>query len=158
MEYYLPQDAKVNLDGSFSNVISGDEISQMLDKPGNRLIFIDACHSGSMDHDRMLRLFMDTNAYVFAACKGNELSYEPTELGHGVFTYSIVNTLKNPDTRALGNISVLGLSSQVSMDVPRKLREMWYPEQNPVGYYILVHKILLGLHLAHPLKYVFEFQ
>ena len=38
---------------------------------------------------------MDTNAFVFASCKGNEVSYELGEYGHGVFTYSVINNFRD---------------------------------------------------------------
>jgi uncharacterized caspase-like protein len=134
---FLPKDAIVNQDKTFSNVITGDEISAVLDSPGNRLIFIDACHSGSVDNDRMVRQFMDTNAYVFAACRGNESSYELALLQHGVFTYSILETLKE---RRSGILSVIDLSGRVSIDVPRRMEGM----QNPVGYSLGFYDFIIG--------------
>jgi len=135
---FLPQDTISNADGSYSNVITGDEISIVLDSPGNRLIFIDACHSGSVDNDRMVRQFMDTNAYVFASCKGNELSLELSEYRHGVFTYFILQTLRG--RRSEGILSVMDLSGTVSIDVPRRT----FRRQNPVGYSLGFYDFIIG--------------
>ncbi|MCL2442845.1 MAG: caspase family protein, partial [Treponema sp.] len=114
-----------------------DEISDVLDSPGNRLIFIDACHSGSVDNDRMVRQFMDTNAYVFASCRGNELSHELSLYRHGVFTFSILQTLRG---RRSGILSVMDLSGDVSIDVPRRMMG----RQNPVGYSRGFYDFIIG--------------
>jgi len=127
---FLPSDAVKNQDGTLSNVITGDEINSVLETPGKRLIFIDACHSGGIDNNRIIRQLMNTNAYVFASSKGNELSLELPKLRHGAFTYSIIDTLKNPAARTAGKLSVIDLSGNVSMDVPRLTDN----RQNPVGY------------------------
>jgi WD40 repeat protein len=142
--HFLPQDAIIQ-GNSYSNTISGDAINSVLESPGNRLIFIDACHSGNVDNDRMLRQFMDTNAYVFASCKGNELSYEdPLDRrdwkwnGHGVFTYSILETFK--ERRNEGIFRVKDLIETVSKDVPRRM----YRRQNPVGYSLMFYDFIIG--------------
>jgi WD40 repeat protein len=152
MFYFLPQDAVIQ-GNNYSNVISGDEISSVLDTPGNRLIFIDACHSGGedentkrwVDNDRMLKQLMDTNAYVFASCKGNESSHEDSPdrnfwkwNGHGVFTYSILETFKQ--NRTAGIFSMMDLSGTVKIDVPRRMNN----QQNPVGYSLGFYDFIIG--------------
>ena len=140
MFQFLPRDAVRNPDGSFSNVITVGEISQVLETPGKRLILIDACHSGGIDNDRMIRQMMDTNAYVFASSKGNEFSLELAELRHGVFTYSIIDTMRNSALRTVGNLSVIGLSGNVSIDVPKRTNN----RQNPVGYSLGFYDFIIG--------------
>ena len=139
--YFLPQDAIISPDRVYSNVITGSDISSVLDSQGNRLIFIDACHSGSMDNNRMIRQFMNTNAYVFAACQGDESSFELVKLGHGVFTYSILDTLGK--RRGQSILSVIDLTSTVSMDVPQRL-EVEGKKQNPVGYSLGFYDFIIG--------------
>jgi WD40 repeat protein/Tfp pilus assembly protein PilF len=145
MFYFLPQDSVLQ-NGNYSNVISGDEISSVLDAPGNRLIFIDACHSGGedgdtkrwVDNDRMLKQLMDTNAYVFASCKGNESSYELPLYSHGAFTHSILDTFKQ--RRNAGIFSMMDLSGTVIIDVPKRMKGM----QNPVGYSLGFYDFIIG--------------
>ena len=127
---FLPGDAILNHDGTMTNIITGDEIAKILETPGKRLIFIDACHSGGIDNNRMTRQLMNTNAYVFTSSKGNELSLELAELQHGVFSYSIMDTMRNSSAQTIGSLSVIGLSGNVSIDVPRRTNN----RQNPVGY------------------------
>jgi uncharacterized caspase-like protein len=108
----------------------------VLDAPGNRLVFIDACQSGGVDNDRLVRYLMDTNAFVFASSRGNELSQERPEYGHGVFTYSILNAIKGATAaRAEGNVSVLSLSGFVSTDVPKITDDRQHPSAYSLGFY-----------------------
>ncbi|MDR2701403.1 MAG: caspase family protein, partial [Spirochaetaceae bacterium] len=136
--YFLPRDAVISGGGKVDpkRAISGDEIVQVLDAPGNRLVFIDACKSGGVDNDRMVRLFMDTNAFVFAACRGNESSLELSNLGHGVFTYSVMDALKGAaGARATNNVSVKSMSGFVSLDVPERTGNRQHPSAYSLGFY-----------------------
>jgi len=141
--YFLPKDAVVSGRAGNWNVderraISGDEITAVLEGQGNRLLFIDACQSGGVDNNRMIRAMMESNAFVFAASQGNELSYEDAKWGggHGVFTYSILNALRGaPAALAEGNVSVRSMSGFVSLEVPRQTQN----RQNP-----RVHSLLFA--------------
>jgi uncharacterized caspase-like protein len=136
--YFLPRDALISAGGNVTpnRAISGDEIVAVLDAPGNRLVFIDACKSGGVDNDRMVRLFMDTNAFVFAACRGNESSLELPNLGHGVFTYSVMDALKGAaGARAADNVSVKSMSGFVSIDVPERTGNRQHPSAYSLGFY-----------------------
>jgi uncharacterized caspase-like protein len=136
--YFLPRDAIISGGGNVdpSRAVSGDEIVEVLDAPGNRLVFIDACKSGGVDNDRMVRLLMDTNAFVFAACRGNESSLELSNLGHGVFTYSVMDALKGAaGARAAGNVSVKSMSGFVSLDVPERTGNRQHPSAYSLGFY-----------------------
>jgi hypothetical protein len=136
--FFLPRDAAISAGKTVepARAISGDEIVSVLDAPGNRLVFIDACQSGGVDNDRMVRSLMDTNAFVFAACRGNESSLELADLGHGVFTYSIMDALKGAArAQAAGNISVISMSGFVSLDVPQRTGNRQNPKAYSLGFY-----------------------
>ena len=136
--FFLPKDAAMNgKNVDAGRAISGDEIMSVLDAPGNRLVFIDACQSGGVDNDRMVRSLMDTNAFVFAASRGNESSYEDPRLGHGYFTYSIMSALGGaPAALAEGiSVSVLSMSGFVKDDVPKKTGGRQNPSAYSLGFY-----------------------
>jgi uncharacterized caspase-like protein len=141
--FFLPRDAAVSgSSGSWRvdehRAISGDEITAVLEGQGSRLLFIDACQSGGVDNNRMIRAMMESNAFVFAASQGNELSYEDARWGggHGVFTYSILNALQGtPAAIAEGSVSVRSMSGFVSLEVPRQTGN----RQNP-----RVHSLLFA--------------
>ena len=136
--FFLPKDAVMGADKIVdeSRAISGDEIITVLDAPGNRLVFIDACNSGGVDNDRMVRSLMDTNAFVFTASRGSEFSYESKELGHGFFTHSIMTALGGaPAALAQGNVSVLSMSGFVKEDVPMRTGGRQNPSAYSLGFY-----------------------
>jgi uncharacterized caspase-like protein len=82
----------------------------------------------------MVRALQESNAFVFAASRGNELSYESKELGHGFFTYNIMNALKGARTAlAEGNVSVRSMSGFVSIEVPKQTNN----RQNPKVHSLL---------------------
>jgi len=143
--FFLPKDAVVS--GTSGNwrvdeklAISGEEITAVLEGQGNRLLFIDACQSGGVDNNRMIRTMMESNAFVFAASQGNEVSYEDPRWGggHGVFTYNILNALKGaPNALAEGNVSVRSMSGFVSLEVPKATQGFPQGQQNPKVYSLL---------------------
>jgi WD40 repeat protein len=136
--FFLPGDARLNANSTVNpaTAIAGADLFSVLDAPGNRLVFIDACQSGGVDNDRLVRYLMDTNAFVFASSRGNELSQERPEFGHGVFTYSILNAIKGATAaRAEGNVSVLSLSGFVSTDVPKITDDRQHPSAYSLGFY-----------------------
>ena len=133
-----PVDIPVDIVVDASRAISGDEITAVLEGPGKRLLLIDACQSGGVDSDRMVRALQESNAYVFAASQGNESSYESPQWGggHGVFTYSILNALKGAPAALAqpGNeVRVLSMSGFVRLEVPRQTEN----RQNPRLYSLL---------------------
>ena len=133
--FFLPRDATMTGNVvNASRAISGDELVAVLEGSGRRMLFIDACQSGGVDNDRMVRALQESNAFVFTASRGNELSEEHPRLGHGVFTYSILNALRGaPAALAEGNVSVRSMSGFVSLEVPRLTGN----RQNPQIYSLL---------------------
>jgi WD40 repeat protein len=142
--YFLTKDAvmrngKVNP----AYAISDELLKDALNKPGRRLIFIDACQSGGMDINNFMHSLQRTNAYILSSSEGNSPSYEdPPDRklwswnGHGVFSYSIIRSLSGEAEVPRGNwdgISVLGLSLYVREDV-KKLTEGFRYQQRPVQY------------------------
>jgi len=130
---FLTQDTRLNADKTVNEAtaITDSDIVSVLDRTGNLLVFIDACYSGGVESDRLVRTLMDSNAYVFTSSRGSEQSQERRELGHGVFTYSIMDGLKGAQsTKNQGNITVISLSDFVLQDVKR----ITGGAQNPRGY------------------------
>ncbi|MFP3040221.1 caspase family protein [Treponema primitia] len=136
---FLPRDAALTANGGVNpaKAISNNDIISVLDAPGNRLVFIDACQSGGVDNDRLVRSLMDTNAFVFTSSRGNEKSQERSELGHGVFTYSVIQGLKGLVSAQSANnsISVLELSGFVSTNVLRITSDQQHPSAYSLGFY-----------------------
>jgi hypothetical protein len=136
--FFLARDAVVTKNNSNSFTVSrgitNDDIIAVLEAPGNRLIFIDACQSGSVDNNRLIRNLMDSNAFVFAASRGNESSLEYPMLRQGAFTYSMIQQLLARSS-ARGGIGMLQFSGSVSNEVIRMTRDRQHPKPYYQGYH-----------------------
>ncbi|MCE3260033.1 MAG: repeat protein, partial [Bacteroidetes bacterium] len=133
----------------------------------NRLVFIDACHSGEVDkedlvadlkpgsqvvanarsgnigvkpkaglknsQDYMNMLFSDvqrgSGASVISAAGGMEFALESKDWNNGVFTYSIINGLKNnaADYNKNGQVNL----SELKQYIGKKVVELTNGKQNP---------------------------
>ncbi|GHV03158.1 hypothetical protein FACS189485_05560 [Spirochaetia bacterium] len=136
--FFLPRDAAFTADGSLdpARVITADDIVSVLDEPGNRLVFIDACQSGGVDSSRLIRSLMNSNAFVFSASQGNEASEELPEFKHGVFSYSIIRELQGAGAaKSAGSVGMLQLSGYVSSEVIRITQHRQHPKSYYQGYH-----------------------
>jgi WD40 repeat protein len=139
--HFLPGDAALRGDGKTvdtDRTIPGTEITAVLEAPGNRLVFIDACQSGGVDSDRMVRALMDTNAFVFASSRGNELSQERDEYRHGVFTYSILQQVRRGRRGGQEGLGMQQLSGDVQIEVPRITSDQQHPSAYSLGFHDFV--------------------
>jgi uncharacterized caspase-like protein len=116
-----------------NSTISGDEITAVLQGFGNRLLFIDACHSGGLNSDRMIRVLQESNAFVFSSSQHNELSWENQQAKQGYFTNSIMTALRGNAAAALteGNVSMRSMTGFVSIDVYNQVMRDIRESQKP---------------------------
>jgi ribosomal protein S18 acetylase RimI-like enzyme len=144
--YFMPSDAAFNTDGSIrpSKAISYRDIQAVLDVPGQKLVFIDSCHSEGVsgrktrgaDSDQLVRALQDNSTVIFTASRGSELSQESREYGHGVFTYSIIQGMRGAaDLIRDGVVTMKELDTYVSERVPQLTGGTQHPVTNtPDGY------------------------
>jgi uncharacterized caspase-like protein len=136
--FFLPRDAAFNADGSPDpeRSLSTDAIVSVLDESGNRLVFIDACRSGGVDGNRLIRSLMNSNAFVFSASQGNEDSLELADFSHGAFSYSIIRELQGVGVaKSAGSVGMLQLSGFVSSEVIRITQDRQHPKPYYQGYH-----------------------
>ncbi len=144
--YFLPNDATMTDDGSIkrSRAISWREIRSILDFPGKKIVLVDACHSEgvsgkktrSVDTHRFVKELQDANAVIFTSSRGNQLSQESKDWGHGAFTYAIIQGLNGKANLIKDNkISMKELDTYVSETVPLLTKGAQHPITNtPDGY------------------------
>ena len=139
--YFMPRDAAFNDDGSIrvSRVISHRDIQSVLDGPGQKLVFIDACHSEgtgsrltrSTDNNHLTNQLKSNSTVVFTSSRGNEKSQELHAQEHGAFTYAILEGLRGEaDPYNDGSVTMMGLQFFVARTVPRLTDR----SQNPTIY------------------------
>ncbi|MDR2313091.1 MAG: caspase family protein [Spirochaetaceae bacterium] len=139
---FLGADASFTGNGSIdpTGVIGARDIFTVLNSGGNRLVFIDACHSGGLggntsavDADTLVRSLMESNAFVFTSSKSSELSQERAEYSHGVFTFSILRGLNG--TAAQGDVvSVMQLGGFVTREVATITNNLQHPLFYALGF------------------------
>jgi len=130
--YYVPHEA----DGSPSRYLPWDDLAKALQsvRAAQVLFLSDCCHSGSFGGQRASQdelaapLLQDSRVMVFSSSRGMELSLEMTKLGHGAFTYALLNGLRGaadliPDRR----ITVLELQAYVADRVKQITEDAQHP-------------------------------
>jgi WD40 repeat protein len=138
--YFLPTDIKrtsMAATGTGDNILEWSTIQSALTTAlGRRLLFVDACQSGTANTERAAndQLLSDARAekfVAFAATAPEQLAEERPDLGHGLFTYALVKGLKgqalDPRERA---IRVYGLGGYLSSTV----RQLSNGRQTPEFY------------------------
>lgn len=138
--FFLPTDIKrsgMSETGTGANILEWSTIQSALTTAlGRRLLFVDACQSGTANSERAAndQLLSDARAekfVAFAATAPEQLAEERPDLGHGLFTYALVKGLKgqalDPRERA---IRVYGLGGYLSSTV----RQLSNGRQTPEFY------------------------
>jgi len=120
--YFLPQDADSrNQQWRSSTVIRWNELQTALaTAKGQRLFFVDTCHSAAAINPRLIKDAADARLLVFSATDANTSAQEQAILGHGVFTYAILEGLKGKADKMPTDqqIMIKELDTYVSYRVP----------------------------------------
>ena len=155
-KYLLPYGADPN--DLYATALPMREVAHILHRiRSERLVFVaDACYSGASGgrtvstggvranlSDRFLeRLAGGKGKVIITASSANEVSAEKDELGHGVFTYYLVQGLKGPaDTDGDGLITVDEVYRYVSQMVPAATGQ----EQHPVKKGSVEGQLVMGI-------------
>jgi len=111
---FLPTDAAADDLGKLepSTVISWRDINDIIESShGQRILLVDTCHAGNAYNSRLIKDAADEKIAVLAATDAETLAKEEPELGHGVFTYSLLKGLAGlADTDHDGRVEVGELS------------------------------------------------
>jgi len=144
--YFMPSDAGFNTDGSIrlSKAISYREILMVLDMSGQKLVFIDSCHSAGVsgrktrgaDNDKLVKAFKGSSIVILTASRGDQTSQESSEYKHGIFTYAIIQGMKGAaDLYKDGKIKMKELDTYVSETVVKLTNGLQQPvTDTPDGY------------------------
>jgi len=155
-KYLLPYNADSN--DLYSSALPMREISHILHRiRSERIIFIaDACYSGagggrtvsffdlraSISDTFLDRIVSGKGTIILTASGANEVSEESEKLGHGVFTYYLLEGLKGKaDTDNDNLITVDEVYRYVSEHVPKATAQ----EQHPVKKGSVEGRLILGI-------------
>jgi WD40 repeat protein len=126
--------------------ISATEIGEFSKtiKAQKQLFVIDACQSGgamqtlamrgAAEEKAIAQLARSTGTYFIAASGTEQFATEVAELGHGIFTYSVIEALKGSCKSQDGKVTVNLLKSCVEDLVPELSKKHKGQPQFPTGY------------------------
>ncbi|GHU47077.1 hypothetical protein FACS1894200_01880 [Spirochaetia bacterium] len=144
--FFLLKDAAFNESGSIrtSRAIPNSDIISVLDVPGQKLLFLDSCHSEgasgkrtrAVDNNSLVRDLQDRSTVIFSSSRGSERSQERDEYKQGLFTWVIMEGMKGAaDLYQDGIITMKELDTYVSARVPALSGGAQHPTTSvPDGY------------------------
>ena len=132
-----PEDEGALKNGGFSSL----ELAQALQRIKAQKVFvmIDACKAGGAlvalrgveDRKAIMQLSRSTGTYIIAAATGEQLASEVKQLGHGVFTYVLLQGLSGK--AGSGKVTVEGLMQYVKNNLPDITEKYRGKTQYPVS-------------------------
>ena len=144
--YFIPYDLRHPENGGQlrRGGISSSSLQYDVARIGARRIFLvlDACKAGSLvgsfaefeTHRPMALLSRLAGIHVISATTNNQYASEYGRLGHGLFTYTLLEGLQGEADKMPrnGEISVSEIIAYVEHEMPRLIDELELPVQNPV--------------------------
>lgn len=156
-KYLLPWDASV--DNLFASALSNMMFHQLLNTIRARrlVIFMDACYAGGVAQRGARDLAIIANPYerlaegegriVIAASKPNQRSWEDDSLGHGIFSYHLLEAMAGAaDTNEDGCVSIMDVYRFLEKNVPRSARKLSRSDQEPLLHGNIAGDIVLAVN------------
>ena len=141
-KYLLPWDTRIS--NLFASAISCTTFNELLNRVNvkRKVIFMDACYSGGVAKQGSRDLNIIDNPYenlgkgegtvVIAASQPNQRSWEYDQLGHGIFTYHLLEALNGAaDSDKNGEITVWEVIDYLKRKVPDSARNLVHEDQIP---------------------------
>jgi uncharacterized caspase-like protein len=107
-----------------STVVSWHALQEALESAkGRRFLFADTCHSGNAYNPRLGNAAYHANIVAYAASNFDQEALEDPVLGHGLFTYAVVEGLEGKAAlRSKGQVSTKDLADYVGKRVDELAR------------------------------------
>jgi WD40 repeat protein len=97
---------------------------------GRRILFLDTCHSGNSYNQRLSNDSYAANIIVYSAARWDQEALERGDLGHGLFTYAVVEGVNGAAKNPAGEVKTEGLRNFLSKRVPEMAKAL-KREQEP---------------------------
>ncbi len=91
---------------------------------GRRILFLDTCHSGNSYNQRLSNDSYAANIVVYSAARWDQEALERSDLGHGLFTYAVVEGVSGAAKNAAGEVKTEGLRNFLFKRVPEMAKAM----------------------------------
>ncbi|MBX3577360.1 MAG: caspase family protein [Rhizobiaceae bacterium] len=142
--YFIPTDGRKQDDGEKwrrSSLVDWGDVQDAVDRAkGVRLMLLDTCHAANAFNPRLEKDAADSRIIVFSATAANNVAQEKPELGHGVFTYSVLRGLKGAAGGTGEGVRLLHLAAYIYDEVVRLTGK----QQEPFYYISNMGNILLA--------------
>jgi uncharacterized caspase-like protein len=144
-EYLLLWDAQP--ENLYATALSNEEFERCLFtvRAKRLVVFMDACHSGGVAkagardvgtvHEPKKWIVPGEGRVIITAAKASQQSWEDPSLGHGIFTYHLLEALRGmADTNQDGKVSITEVYSYLERNVPASARKLKHAVQEPFFY------------------------
>ncbi|TGQ71580.1 hypothetical protein EN829_000855 [Mesorhizobium sp. M00.F.Ca.ET.186.01.1.1] len=141
--YFIPTDGRKQDPDRWkrSSLVDWSDIQKSVERAkGMRFMLLDTCHAANAFNPRLEKDAQDARIVVFSATAANNTAAELPELGHGVFTYSILEGLRGKARTSDGGVTLFGLADFISREVVR----LTASKQKPYYYVGGVENIVLA--------------
>jgi len=94
---FLPTNAEIAPGGTLrgSTVVPWHALQEAVETAkGRRILFVDTCHSGNAYNQRLGNAAYHANIIAYTAARFDQEAIEDPKLGHGLFTYAVVEGLE----------------------------------------------------------------
>lgn len=119
--YIVPADARVG-DSAFrrSSLLDWRDLQDQIDAAyGLRMLFVDTCHAANAVNPRFQKDSSDGRLIAFTATMAEDTALEQSALGHGLFTWALIEGLRGAADPDGSGVRLLGLTDYVDHEVRR---------------------------------------
>lgn len=118
--YFIPTDGRKQDAEKWkrSSLVEWADIQKAVERAeGVRFMMLDTCHAANAFNPRLEKDAADARIVVFSATAANNTALELAELGHGVFTYSLLQGLGGKAKTSEAGVTLFGLADYVGREV-----------------------------------------
>ena len=141
--YFIPTDGRKQDETKWrrSSLVDWADIQKAMERAeGVRFMLLDTCHAANAFNPRLEKDAADARIIVFSATAANNTALELAELGHGVFTYSILAGLRGEAKTSPDGVTLFGLADYIS----RQIIELTGARQKPYYYVSGIDNMLIA--------------
>ena len=141
--YFIPTDGRKQDADRWkrSSLVEWSDIQKAVERAeGVRFMMLDTCHAGNAFNPRLEKDAADARIVVFSATAANNTALEMAELGHGVFTYTLLKGLEGAAKTSDEGVTLFGLADYVG----REVTTLTEARQKPFYYVGGIENLLLA--------------
>ncbi|MBX3567977.1 MAG: caspase family protein [Rhizobiaceae bacterium] len=141
--YFIPTDGRRQDSDRWkrSSLVEWSDIQRALERTeGVRLLLMDTCYAANAFNPRIEKDAADARIVVFSATAANNTALEMADLGHGVFTYSLLAGMNGAAKTSKDGVTLFGLADYIS----REIVELSGSRQKPFYYVAGVDNMLVA--------------